>query len=143
LRCSANPKRRAESSAGTLVKLLPASYIFPGIVSRRIPLYSADGELTGWVSPQRLARLQADGLISRVIKHPKGYVNRAYLYRSSGEGSPVELGQYLGTRYHFREHLPAGYLCWSLRKVSDALRPFFFSTVLERCTYAVHHAGRA
>ena len=112
-------------------------------MSKRIPLYSADGELTAWISPQRLARLQADGLISRVIKHPKGYVNRAYLYRSPGDGSPVELRQYLGTRYHFREHLPAGYLCWSLRRVSDALRPFFLATVLERCAYAVHHAGRA
>jgi len=33
-------------------------------VNHRIPLYTADGELADWVSEQRLARLEAAGLIA-------------------------------------------------------------------------------
>jgi len=102
-------------------------------VNARIPLYTADGALAEWISPQRLARLEADGMIRRVIKHPKGHVCRAYLSCRSGEGRPIELYQYLGTRYSFRERLPAGYLSWTLRRLPTAWRPFFLATVLERC----------
>lgn len=97
-------------------------------MSQRIPLYTADGELIDWISPQRLARLESVGLIASVVMHPKGHVNRAYLYRRPGEGRPVSLSQYMGTRYHYRERLQTGYVCWALRRISH-LRHLFFTTV--------------
>jgi hypothetical protein len=102
-------------------------------VNHRIPLYNADGELADWVSEQRLARLEAAGLIARVVRHPKGHINRAILFRRPGEGAAVELRQYLGTRYSFREHLDNGRLCWKLRRLGcgDELRPIFLAVVAE------------
>jgi len=99
----------------------------------RIPLYAAGGELSDWISEQRLARLQAAGLIARVVRHPKGHVNRAILFRRPGEGRAAELKDYLGTRYSFREHLDNGYLCWKLRRLGrgDELRPIFLAVVAE------------
>lgn len=108
-------------------------------MAKLIALYSADGELTDWISPQRLARLESAGLIARVVRHPKGHVNRAYLYRRPGEGSPVTLGQYLGTRYHRREQLETGYVCWALRHIRSALRPFFLTALLDCYARAIHH----
>jgi len=69
-----------------------------------IPVYCADGSLYGRVSVQRLVRLQTAGLISRVVRHRKGHINRAILFRRPGDGSAVEIRHYLGTRYSFREH---------------------------------------
>lgn len=99
----------------------------------RIPLYTSDGELSGWISEQRLARLQAAGLIARVVRHRKGHINRAILFRRPGEGRATELKDYLGTRYSFREHLDNGYLCWRLRRLGrgDELRPIFLAVVAE------------
>ena len=97
----------------------------------RIPLYNAAGELSDWISPQRLARLQSLGLIARVVRHRKGHVNRAILFRRPGEGRPTEIRIYLGTRYSFREHLDHGYLCWRLRRLGrgDELRPIILAVV--------------
>ena len=86
-------------------------------MNHRIPLYTAEGELADWISEQRLARLEAAGLIARVVRHPKGHINRAILFRRPGEGAAVELRQYMGTRYSFREHLDNGRLCWKLRRL--------------------------
>jgi hypothetical protein len=102
-------------------------------VKPRIPLYSADGELADWISEQRLARLVAAGLVARVVRHSKGHISRAILLPRPGEGSPVALRQYLGTRYSFREHLDNGRLCWKLRRLGrgNELRPIFLAVVTE------------
>jgi len=99
----------------------------------RIPLYTAEGELSDWISEQRLARLQAAGLIARVVRHRKGHINRAILFRRPNEGRAAELKDYLGTRYSFREHLDNGYLCWRLRRLGrgNELRPIFLTVVAE------------
>jgi hypothetical protein len=99
-------------------------------VNHRIPLYTADGVLSDWISERRLARLEAAGLIARVVRH-KGHINRAILFRRPGEGAAVELRQYMGTRYSFRERLDNGRLCWRLRRLGrgNELRPFFFAVV--------------
>lgn len=88
----------------------------PQMRGRLIPLYSADGALTDWLSPERLARLVSAGLVARLVVH-KGHVNRAYLFRRPGEGSPVDPRRYMGIRYSYLERLDNGYRCWSLRKL--------------------------
>jgi len=84
-------------------------------VKHRIPLYNADGELADWISEQRLARLEAAGLIARVVRHPKGHINRAILFVRPGR-KPLRRTAYLGTPYSFREHLEHG-LAWELRRL--------------------------
>ncbi|MGQ9636073.1 MAG: hypothetical protein ACUVXB_17760 [Bryobacteraceae bacterium] len=93
----------------------------------RIPLYTADGELSEWINERCLARLQAAGLITRVVRHPKGHINRAILFRRPGEGRAAQLKDYLGTRYSFREHLASGHLLWQLKRLGRGaeLRSFF------------------
>jgi len=85
------------------------------------------------VNEQRLARLEAAGLIARVVRHPKGHINRAILFRRPGEGGAVQLRQYMGTRYSFREHLDNGRLCWKLRRLGrgNELRSIFLTVVAE------------
>jgi len=102
-------------------------------VNHRIPLYTADGELADWVSEQGLVRLERAGTVARVVRHRKGHINRAILFPRPGEGAAVELRQYLGTRYSFREHLDNWRLCWKLRRLGrgNELRPIFLGVVTE------------
>jgi len=102
-------------------------------VNNQIPLYTTDGELADWVSEQRLARLEAAGLIARVVRHPKGHINRAILFRRECDGPMMNIRQYMGTRYSFREHLDNGRLCWKLRQLGrgNELRPIFLAVLTE------------
>lgn len=96
-----------------------------------IPLYYADGELQDKISEEHLTRLHALGLIARVVRHPKGHVNRAVMFRKADEGHSAELKDYLGTRYSFREHLEGGHIAWTLKQLGhgDELRPVFLQVV--------------
>ena len=96
-----------------------------------IPLYNADGEFQDKITEQRLKRLQTLGLIARVVRHSKGHVNRAVMFRREGEGRGTEVKDYLGTRYSFREHLEGGHIAWSLKQLGhgDELRPVFLQVV--------------
>jgi hypothetical protein len=97
---------------------------------RKIPLYSADGELREWVTEQRLAKYQAQGRIARVIRHRKGYINRAILFGRPGE-KLFQPGDYVGTRYSYPEYLENGYIAWALRRLGrgDEFRPLFLRVV--------------
>jgi hypothetical protein len=81
-----------------------------------IPLFSCDGQVCDHISLERLAVLQSLGRIARVVTHPKGYVNRAYLLPMPGEPKPSTLGDYVGTKYSVVEKLEHGH-CWKLRKL--------------------------
>jgi len=97
-----------------------------------IPLYAADGELCDWISEQRLARLDRLGLI-RIVRHKKGRISRCILHRRPGDPNPVQLSDYRGTRYSYREHLDSGYIAWALRRLGrgDELRPVFLRVVAD------------
>jgi len=79
-----------------------------------IPVYRADGSLYACVSEQRLARLQAAGLVMRVVRHRKGHINRAILFLRPGEPKPVSASSVMGTRYSFKESLKHG-SAWELK----------------------------
>jgi len=83
-----------------------------------IPVYSAEGWLYDRVNERRLAKLQKLGLVARVIRHRKGYINRAILFVRPGE-KLLPLTAYTGTRYSFKEHLEHG-VCWDLRRLGGA-----------------------
>jgi hypothetical protein len=95
-----------------------------------IPLYSSDGELRDWITDERLKRLERLQMI-RVVRHKKGHVARCILRARPGDPQPMTPGDYLGTRYSFREHLDNGRMAWSLKKLGhgDELRPIFLQVV--------------
>lgn len=104
-----------------------------------IPVYRADGRLYDVVTERALARLQAAGLIARVVRHRKGHVNRAILFVRPGE-APMPRTAYMGTRYSFKDHLEHG-VCWDLKRLGgarwgtnyapDEVRPIFLQVVTD------------
>jgi hypothetical protein len=84
-----------------------------------IPVYQADGSLYASVTEQRLMRLQAAGLVARVVRSRKGQVQRAILFLRPGEPKPMSAGSVAGTRYSVKEHLKHG-LAWDLKQLGDA-----------------------
>ncbi len=81
-----------------------------------IPVYQADGNLYACVSEQRLARLEAAGLVARVVRHKKGHINRAILFMRPGEPKPTSASSVMGTRYSFKENLEHG-RAWELKRL--------------------------
>ena len=106
------------TSAGTLVNLFPAAVPATPRVSKMmncsIPVYNADGSLYSCVSEQRLTRLQSAGLVSRVVRHRKGCINRAILFMRPGEPKPLSARSVMGTTYSFKESLEHG-RAWELK----------------------------
>jgi hypothetical protein len=104
-----------------------------------IPVYRADGRLYDHVTERALARLEAAGLIARMVRHRKGHINRAILFVRPGE-APVLRTAYMGTRYSFQDHLEHG-VCWDLKRLGgarwgtnyapDEVRPLYFQVVTD------------
>jgi len=104
-----------------------------------IPVYRADGRLYDVVTEHALARLEAAGLIARVVRHRKGHINRAILVVRLGE-APLPRTAYMGTRYSFKDHLEHG-VCWDLKRLGgarwgtnyapDDVRPIFLQVVTD------------
>ena len=98
-----------------------------------IPLYNSHGELQDKITEQRLTRLHALGLIARIVRHRKGHVNRAVLFRREGEVQGANLMESPGTKYSFLEHLDGGHMTWSLKRLGhgDELRSVFLQVVTD------------
>ena len=79
-----------------------------------IPVYNADGSLYACASEQRFARLQAAGMVARVVRRRKGSIVRAILFTRPGEPKPLSPNSVAGTAYSFKEHLEHG-RPWELR----------------------------
>jgi hypothetical protein len=84
-------------------------------LSTSIPVYNADGSLFASTSEQRLARLQAAGLVDRLVLSRKGQIMRAILFTRPGESKPMPAGS-VGTRYSLKERLKHG-LAWDLKQL--------------------------
>ena len=83
-----------------------------------IPVYRADGSLFAHVTETRLQCLQSAGLVSRVVRHRKGHINRAILFGRPGEMAPTPARAYMATRYIFRERLEGGSRCWRHKRLN-------------------------
>ena len=98
-----------------------------------IPLYNSHGELQEKITEQRLTRLHALGLIARIVRHRKGHVNRAVMFRREGEVRGANLKDCPGTKYSFLEHLEGGHIAWSMKRLGhgDELRSVFLQVVTD------------
>jgi hypothetical protein len=81
-----------------------------------IPVYHADGGLYSHVDEQRLERLQAVGLIDRVVRSRKKQIMRAILFIRPGEAKPKSASSMAGTRYSHKERLDHG-PAWDLKRL--------------------------
>jgi hypothetical protein len=99
---------------------------------KQIPLYSAGGQLTDWISPAQMERLEKLHLI-QVVRHRKGHVSRCMFRRRPGDGRTARLADYIGTRYSFREHLENGHDVWALRRLGrgNELRAIFLQVLTD------------
>jgi hypothetical protein len=79
-----------------------------------IPVYNADGSLHAWVSQPQLARLEAAGLVARLVRSRKGQVKRAILFLQPGEPKPAM--SVAATKYSFKESLEHGQV-WELKRL--------------------------
>lgn len=97
----------------------PVTSPVPKTMNASIPVYHADGSLFACVSEQRLATLQAVGLVARVVRHRKGHINRAILFLRSGECKPLLAASPTGTRYSSKEVLKHGTV-WELKHLDGS-----------------------
>ena len=84
-----------------------------------IPVYHADGSLYAWASEQRIARLQAAGLVARVVRQRKGQITRAILFLRPGDPKPLSASSAMGTTYSFKEPLEHG-RAWDLKHLDGS-----------------------
>ncbi len=98
-----------------------------------IPLYRADKTLEDWISPAGLERLTALFLIDRVVRNRKGVPVRAYRRSGEGEARALEVEDYQGKRYSYRQRLPIGKKVWALKKLGkgNELQPIFTQVVAD------------
>lgn len=111
-----------------------------------IPLYSYDLAYQGCISERKVLKLERDGL-AKVVRHKKGRIARAVMYKSKGQPQPTTVRDYLGKAYSFRHHLDSGLTPWALRPLTgrvhrgdnsieyhlapEFLRPIFVRVLLD------------
>jgi len=84
-----------------------------------IPLYSYEGALLQFITPERLKRLEGLGRVRAVVRRRTGQIARVMLHRLPDDPRPLRVEDYVGTRYSFRQHLADGHKCWRLRALGD------------------------
>ncbi len=84
-----------------------------------IPLYSYDGALVQFITPERLKRLEGLGRVRSVVRRRTGQIARVMLHRLPGDPRPCRVEDYVGTPYSFRQHLGDGHRCYRLRALGD------------------------
>lgn len=99
---------------------------------RRVPVYAYDGALVEYASEQKIARLDSRGLV-RVIRHPKGRINRAVYRKRPTDPRAIKLSDYKGTKYVFIEKVGDGHFCYHLKRLGrgDELRPIFLRVLTD------------
>jgi hypothetical protein len=96
------------------------------MMQKPIPYYAADGTSRGFRSPEAVARLLEQGLVTAIYGR-KGHLKAVFARQADG-ASAVDEKLRPGTCYSFREHLASGHFLWQLKRLGRGaeLRPFFF-----------------
>ena len=109
-----------------------------------IPLYSYEGALLQFITPERVKRLEALGRVRAVVRRRTGQIARVMLHRLPGDPRPCRPEDYIGTCYSFRQQFSDGHRCYRLRALGDnrnadehnlapeEVRPIFLR-VLQEC----------
>lgn len=111
-----------------------------------LPLYSYEHEFQGYISERYALKLERDG-IAKLVRHKKGYINRAVLHRRPGDPKLTTPRDYLGKAYSWEQPLDDGHQAWALRPLAGhvargdksheyhlapaSLRPIFMRVLLD------------
>ena len=88
----------------------------------------------GFVPERRVIKLEFDGL-AKVVRHKKGRIARAVMYKRPGDPVPTTLRDHMGKAYSFRQHLDDGHRPWAMKPLGA---PFRFGSWLKlRCVFAM------
>ncbi len=79
-----------------------------------VPLYSYEQEFQGYIPERYALKLEREGMAA-LVRHKKGYINRAVLHRRPGDPKPGVLRDYMGQAYSYRHELDDGHRPWALR----------------------------
>jgi hypothetical protein len=116
-----------------------------------VPLYSYDFAFMGFVPERRAIKLEHAGL-AKIVRHKKGRIARAVMYRRLNEPLPTVLRDYIGKAYSFRHHLDDGHRPWAVKPLGqhsrrdqsiefhlapECVRPIFLRVLLD-CLVVAH-----
>ena len=79
-----------------------------------VPLYSYEHEFQGHIPERYALKLEREG-IAKLVRHKKGSINRAVLYRRPGDPKPTTLRDHMGKAYSWEQPLDDGHQPWALR----------------------------
>ena len=82
-----------------------------------VPLYSYDLAFLGCIPERRVLKLERDGQ-AKVVRHKKGRIARAVMYKCQGQPQPTTARDYLGKAYSFKQPLDDGHAPWALRPLT-------------------------
>ncbi|MDQ3007207.1 MAG: hypothetical protein M3R47_17720 [Chloroflexota bacterium] len=103
-----------------------------------IKLIAADGAPIGRISPQRLSRIQALGLVASVRMNAQGEPKSAKLFPRDGESVLEGLQM---KAYSFQERIDI-YRVWKLMDISRKDRPVFQMSVTDNLVYVDPSTGQ-
>jgi len=86
-----------------------------------VPLYSYDCEFQGLVPLRRALKLERDGL-AKVVRHKKGRIARAVMYKRPGDPKPTTVRDHMGQAYSYRHELNDGHRPWALRPLGHRIK---------------------
>ena len=113
--------------------------------SMTVPLYAYDSGFMGFVPERRVIKLEFDGL-AKVVRHKKGRIARAVMYKRPGDPEPTTLRDHMGKAYSFRHHLDDGHRPWAMKPLGaynrrdqsiefhlapECVRPIFLRVLLD------------
>jgi hypothetical protein len=109
-------------------------------MQKLVPYYGYDGRYLDHISVARAKRLEMTGRV-KVVRHPKGHINRVILLRGKNDPKAARLRDYLGRAYSFRQELDDGHRLWKLCPLQgghsesslapEFLRPIFIRVLLD------------
>lgn len=111
-----------------------------------VPLYSYDLAFLAFVPERHVLKLEHAGA-AKVVRHKKGRIARAVMYKRPGDPKPTTVRSYVGQPYSFRHHLDDGHTAWALKPLGgyvsrrdqsaeyhlapDCVRPIFLRVLLD------------
>lgn len=111
-----------------------------------VPLYSYDSAFLGLVRERSILILERDGL-AKIVRHKKGRIARAVMYKRPGDPIPTTVRDYMGKGYSFRQDLDDGHRPWALKPLTgyvsrrdaspdyhlapESMRPIFIRVLLD------------
>lgn len=85
-----------------------------------VPLYSYDSSFQRFIPERQALRLERNGL-ANVVRHRKGRIARAVMFRRPDDPKPARLRDYQGKAYSYEQRLDDGHAPWALKPLTGRI----------------------